>query len=326
MKYFSRIFILFLVSAIFVSCANVNGIVALETEKPDVDIESGGNENVNNGSSGNTDENGIFIPPADIYVAEGGTGDGSSYKTPSGSTLQEVVNAADSGDTIAITGTFIENVIITDKALAFVGYGENGAIVNGDHAGSVFTINGTKEGVLFGNDITLTNGIGTGGNNAEGLGSAINIKSGTVVLNGSVITGNGSPVYGHNGTVYVSKGSQFIMASGSISENYAYAGAGVFVDTEGTFTMTGGEITNNTAGFGGGLLINRGDTKGGSASMSGGVIKDNKLNIQWGSGQDVRLGGASSTVNGNGSSFEVSGDAHIGTDPVVAKGGVLTYK
>ena len=70
------------------------------------------------------------------------------------------------------------------------------------------------------------------------------------VIDGGLIRNNNS----HGVAVY--KGSVLTMRSGTISENQADIGAGVYVVDDGHFTMSGGTITGNKAtGYGGGLYI-----------------------------------------------------------------------
>ena len=88
--------------------------------------------------------------------------------------------------------------------------------------------------------------------------------------------------------VRVSGGAQFILESGTISDNrtddFVSRGAGVYVDYQGTFLMTGGEITGNIADaqedyhLGAGVYIYCGSTftVGGSAKIYGNTSADGK--------------------------------------------------
>jgi len=84
--------------------------------------------------------------------------------------------------------------------------------------------------------------------------------------------------YGGGVTVYNGK---FIMNGGSISNNQAYYGGGVFIYQTGTFEMNGGSITNNSANSGGGVYNNYG-----KFTMNAGEISENTLtnNNEYGAG------------------------------------------
>jgi len=102
------------------------------------------------------------------------------------------------------------------------------------------------------------------------------------------ITGN--TVRGVGGGVYVN-GGNFTMEGGTISDNIAWVGGGVFVDSVGTFTMEGGTISGNTTshheGGGGVALGGRGlaaPQSRGIFVMRGGTISGNTSNNGRGGG------------------------------------------
>ena len=129
------------------------------------------------------------------------------------------------------------------------GYG--GVYVSGN---GTFTMNG---GVI--SDNTSTNG---GGVFVSFLGQ--------FAMNDGEISGNTAANYG--GGVSVAGGGSFTMYGGSITENKAGSGGGVYF--EGTFTIYGGSITKNTVtGYGGGVYV----CKNGTFTVSGNVnIMGNK--------------------------------------------------
>mgnify|MGYP003290389265 CR=1 FL=1 len=105
--------------------------------------------------------------------------------------------------------------------------------------------------------------------------------------------------------VRVGRGAQFILESGTISDNrtddYVSRGAGVYVDYQGTFLMTGGKITGNHAQFGAGVMV----LSQGKFIMTGGEITGNiadaKENYHLGAGVYIYCG----------STFTVGGSAKI---------------
>ena len=105
--------------------------------------------------------------------------------------------------------------------------------------------------------------------------------------------------------VRVGSGAQFILESGTISDNrtddFVSRGAGVYVDYQGTFLMTGGKITGNHAQYGAGVMV----LSQGKFIMTGGEITGNiadaKENYHLGAGVYIYCG----------STFTVGGSAKI---------------
>ncbi len=88
--------------------------------------------------------------------------------------------------------------------------------------------------------------------------------------------------YGGGVTVY---NGNFIMNGGSISNNQAYCGGGVFIYQNGTFEMNDGSITNNSSTYGGGVnnmfgkfTMNDGEISENTASGNGGGVYTSKNN------------------------------------------------
>ena len=105
--------------------------------------------------------------------------------------------------------------------------------------------------------------------------------------------------------VRVSGGAQFILESGTISDNrtddFVSRGAGVYVDYQGTFLMTGGKITGNHAQYGAGVMV----LSQGTFLMTGGEITGNIADAQ----EDYHLGAGVYIYCG--STFTVGGSAKI---------------
>ena len=105
--------------------------------------------------------------------------------------------------------------------------------------------------------------------------------------------------------VRVGRGAQFILESGTISDNrtddFVSRGAGVYVDYQGTFLMTGGKITGNHAQYGAGVMV----LSQGKFIMTGGEITGNIADAQ----EDYHLGAGVYIYCG--STFTVGGSAKI---------------
>jgi len=102
-------------------------------------------------------------------------------------------------------------------------------------------------------------------------GGGVYMGNGTFEMNGGTISNNNAT----NGSgVYVSSGTTFKMTSGTISNN---KGCGVYVYS-GTFTMSGGTISSNQKGgvyvYSGTFTMSDGTISGNSASSGGGVYLD----------------------------------------------------
>lgn len=133
----------------------------------------------------------------------------------------------------------------------------------------------------------------------NGLGSVIRVYGKLTILdsdNGGKITGGFKKYTGEwvndvehdGGGIFVDTHAEVILESGSITENDAWNGGGVYVNGGGSFTMNGGEISNNRTlrpyhGGGGGIYVLNDETKGtGKFVMNGGVIKGNTTLTQGG--------------------------------------------
>lgn len=133
----------------------------------------------------------------------------------------------------------------------------------------------------------------------NGLGSVIRVSGKLTILdsgNGGKITGGFKKytdtwvnnVEHDGGGIFVDTDAEVILESGSITENDAWNGGGVYVNGGGSFTMNGGEISNNRTlrpyhGGGGGIYVLNDEKKGtGKFVMNDGVIKGNTTLTQGG--------------------------------------------
>jgi len=117
--------------------------------------------------------------------------------------------------------------------------------------GSIVRVGPNQTLIIDSEDLTLE---GQPGNNASlvyvsGLNANLELRNGTLFDN--------TADYG--GGVYVSYFATFSMSGGVIFGNTAPNGGGVCVHG-GNFTMTGGEISGNTASYGGGVYVANGST------------------------------------------------------------------
>ena len=195
--------------------------------------------------------------------------------------IQDAVDALPSGGMVKVlSGTYTENVNI-DKSLAVNGVGSGLTIVDGQKAGSVFSIgnlnkdvdvslskitarNGNNTGGIYNNGRLTVNDCIISGNTANPDGGGIYNNFGLVTVNGGSIDTNtadrcGGGIFNWGGTVYLLRGS--------VSYNRAQAGTGIY--NTGSLTMKGGSINHNVAYMnGGGIISTWITTTGGSHSYT----------------------------------------------------------
>jgi hypothetical protein len=170
------------------------------------------------------------------------------------------------------------------------GVGEN-RTVRLSKNGTMFTVNENVTFILD-NNITLRG-------HSQNTGVMVEIEKGIFKMNiGSVITGN------TGGGIKLGFMSTFEMNGGTISDNTANDGGGVFI-YQGTFIMNGGTISGNTAKEGGGGI-------NGSFTMNGGTI----------SGNTAKQGGGVCISDYSGKTFTMNGGTISGNTATVYGGGV----
>ncbi len=269
-------------------------------------------------------------------------------------TIQEAVDAVDDGGTVAITddingptmspnavaandgpGMYVENVVINKNVTVQSTEGDAAAvIVDGNDAGSVFTIGSTfavsldsltiqngsaSEGAGINNqgDLTVTGSI-IQNNTASSNGGRIFNNTGSVTIqSGSMITtnttaGSGGGIYNEAGTLTVDNSTiGGNTASGTSGTN---GGGGVFNNT-GTVTIRGGSmITSNSVANVGGGILNQGtltvnaSTIGSNTAAAGGGIANNSL------GTATIEGGTTITGNSAAGDFPIEGGGGIFND------------
>ena len=186
--------------------------------------------------------------PVSLYVAIGGTGNCTSPATACGS-IHSAITTAQSGSysglnvTINVAaGVYIANETIsasTLTSLAIVGAGAPATTVNGNHAGSVFTIN---TGTVTISGVTIENGSapnGTGGGIFNGASLTV---TGSTISNNDALGGGG--IENYRGILTV--------RSSTISGNGGQAGGGIET-VQGGLNISDSTLWGNTAITGGGI-------------------------------------------------------------------------
>ena len=165
---------------------------------------------------------------------------------------------------------FIMNGGIISENITIETHGGAGVVV---YNWAIFTMNGGEiSGNEAINDYIQGGGEGGGVSLANGsVGATFNMKGGTIA-NNIAEKGGGVYVYDSN-----NEGAKFNLEGGTITGNEADTGGGVYVDGfnnvsdhySGIFNMKGGTIEKNTAGAGGGVFYE------GKFTMTGGLIAAN---------------------------------------------------
>jgi hypothetical protein len=175
--------------------------------------------------------------------------------------LQDAINAAQTGDTINVSGTCNQNVIIKEEKYGLTLDGQNTATINGTDSNNA-TIN------VRGRMITIQNFTITGGQ----LGISIN-RGGTATIKHNDISGGASA---NNGAINVISHSEAIIINNNIHDN---AGLGILVQETSTARIgfNGGSDPSASPNIiqhnqGRGIEVNRGS----SARIVGNTISNNQ--------------------------------------------------
>ncbi len=238
-------------------------------------------------------------PAVSLYVATGGSGDCTSQLNACGS-IQTAITTAEggtyNGDDVTINvsaGTYPEIDTISASllnSLTIAGAGASTTTVNGNQAGSVFTIN---SGTVTIDDVTITNGsavfgggildYGTAtvtdstlsGNSATNYGGGIMTSTGgTTTVTDSTLSGNSTA---HNGGGIANfDGGPTIVTDSTLSGNSAvFLGGGIFTYSA-TATVTDSTLSGNSAGTSGGGIAN---FNGGTATVTDSTLSGNSANF-----------------------------------------------
>lgn len=144
-----------------------------------------------------------------------------------------------------------------------------------EETAATFTMNGGE----ISNNTATQNHVNSGGggvfvqNNAE------------FIMNNGIITGNTANGEGMGGGVATSNeemngGGRFTMNGGTISNNFAYCGGGVYSYSKNTVTLRGGYILNNRAGSnGGGVYVSKAPY---NITLENALVTGNTANVMGG--------------------------------------------
>ena len=232
--------------------------------------------------------------------------------------IQGAVNAALSGDTINVAvGTYKENVKI-DKSLIIKGAGSTKTIVDGNKAGSVFSVgrNDAKAVVTL-SGMAIKNGKA---DNGGGIYSA-----GKTTITGCMISGNSAIWEG--GGICNAGGTATITKSTISGNSVIFKGGGISSEPYGITTIIDSIISGNTAEwFGGGIYSN--GVYLSSTNIIPSILKVTGCSI---SGNTARDGGgiycndgteatiAASTISGNRATYGRGGGIYSGGSFNVAR-------
>jgi len=148
---------------------------------------------------------------------------------------------------------------------------KDGSKITGHETGATGTVSVSAVFIMEGGEVS-GNTANVGGGVAVGYGGNF-IMSGTARVADNTASGS---IGGYGGGVYLTYNGKFTMSdSAEVSGNKASEyGGGVCMSGSngGIFTMNGGSVLNNEAGSGGGVYVNSGNT----FTMTGGTISGNK--------------------------------------------------
>ena len=230
-------------------------------------------------------------------------GDGSNLVTPTSLTYYQTKSTPNTDGLCTTETTYKHDV---------TGFG---AIVAASESGSVKQVVTVNEGCT----LDLRGGMITTAANLSHDGHVI-LSAGKVKIEGGYVTnGNGGGWGG--GLCITGANAGLEMTDGVVAGNKAASGGGVYADNGATLKLTGGIISGNATysgsdGLGGGILVS-----GGSVTVSGSYITNNKYakfcrNDGWGC-----HGGAGLAAN-NGAHVTISGGKITGNYSEEAGGGV----
>ena len=169
------------------------------------------------------------------------------------------------------------------------GSGANYLVVDGNHLGTVFTVNSGVTATISGLTIQNGNGGTSGGgidnagtltltncwlsNNSANSGGGLKSHGGSVTISGSTFSGN-SATTAYGGGLYtnaVLTGSNSTFSGNSA----ALGGGGLYVNATGTLTVGNSTVSgNSTSGYGGGIYNYNGTLNLGSTIIAGNTTND----------------------------------------------------
>jgi len=257
----------------------------------------------------------MFVLASGLIWAISATAYGEIISVPSPEypTIQEGINAADTGDTVQVAaGTYLEKITMK-SGVVIQGAGQGVSIIDGEGSGPVVTANGVNSAAKL-DGFTITNG------NTDAGGGMYNSNSSPTVSNctfsGNTATVNGGGMYNYNSSPTV--------INCTFSENSASfigiaEGGGMYNYNNSSPTVTNCTFTGNTSGYNGGGMSNivssptvtNCNFSGNSADAHGGgmynynssptvtncTFSENATSLSAGSGAGMSNKGSSPTVS-----------------------------
>ena len=157
--------------------------------------------------------------------------------TIDGSNATNVVISGDAlGNDTPVAGSFITDVAASDAAGRL---GDNSRVLNFSAASGDLTLN----------RLTITGGRTVG--NVEGSGGGIAAAYGTVMLNGSTVSGNSTTGSNANGGGIFSFSSAVTLTGSTVSRNTAADNGGGIASVSGAVTLNSSTVSGNSTGPGG---------------------------------------------------------------------------
>ena len=202
-----------------------------------------------------------------------------------GQLLQTAVTAAAPGDTINVTGTCTENVLIRNEKLRFTIDGGNTATINGGASGDALEIKG--KGIAVQN-ITITGG---------GVGIEIDRAASAQIIHSVIHNASSDGILVHENAFAAIYNSTIQNNGGYGIDVNELASARIGFNQTTDSAASPNIISNNTSG---GILV----TRSAVARIVGNTIQNNGgdgIAASRGSHADI----ASNVINGNGTSFVV---------------------
>lgn len=238
-----------------------------------------------------------------IMTWEKGDGSSSNGGAPKSLTYYETKSAPNTDGLCTTETTYKHDV---------TGFG---AIVAASDRGSVKQVVTVNEGCT----LDLKGGMITTAANLSDDGHVI-LSTGKVKIEGGYVTNGNRGGWG-GGLCITGANASLEMTDGVVAGNKAASGGGVYADNGATLKLTGGIISGNATygeadGLGGGILAS-----GGSVTVSGGYITNNKYAKYCGNDGWGDHGGAGLAAN-NGAHVAISGGQITGNYSEEAGGGV----
>lgn len=234
-------------------------------------------------------------------------------------TIGHAISLTSSGDGISVApATYAENLVIA-TSLMIIGSRTATTIIDGNQAGTVFTISGATTRVLL-SKLTIRNGYA----GFSGDGGGVN-NSGILTINTSIISGNNAT----NGGGILNYGTVTINRS-TITANSVFGGGGGILNY-GTVTVNDSTISANSLqnGGGGGINNQRGATltvnnstlsgNSGDAISNYGLVKINNGTISGNSG-GIQQNGTSVTLQNSIVANNSGGNCGSTTFPITSNG------